>query len=56
MKLSETFMSEETMSSISEKSGSFISPHESGSGRINGLPHLMVSKEDTEVSDPDRDM
>ena len=49
-------MSEETMSSISEKSGSFISPHESGSGRINGLPHLMVSKEDTEVIDTDRDM
>ena len=33
-------MSEETMSSISEKSGSYISPHDA---RITGLPHLMVS-------------
>ena len=43
-------LSEETMSSISEKSGnSFINPHD---GRLtaHGMPHLMVSG----VFDPDR--
>ena len=33
-------MSEETMSSISEKSGSYIAPID---GRLSGLPYLMVS-------------